>query len=902
MVLKRIAKFSVVVFLLTGLASYSFAAFKTNRIGNTKGLDSTPVADLITALNSKLSDFDNSTLESILSDSSSWLTNEDIKDLNLDLSSFGGYPLDYHELAFLTHSLASAVNDGSLTLGTSQASLQDAIDDDVVSSLCSDSDCAETSADWVHGQVSDDNFSNNVSLITASLIDDLIGSDNDYIAGYTSLVLGANSDVGISDLQSDPFFQAIVNPSGNTIPSTSEVMNAINLVADFVVPATPGSPTSSEYSAGQSAVNAFLDNSDTSSFTVADFLECYNNTETDRSGGANTCNISASQWETNSSELTYFAEAKEDIDDNITLTAAQLTNIGLDLSGLGDPVPTLALEYLSDTLDSSATLTSAWQTTINAYDVSTASLWKVAQIAAGDSNHPTSDLTVALLEDAGMTDNATTTTGATLSSLKTNITASSLTTSSSGADIDTWVISVAGFASGTTLSEITTATGNGWDLSMYADATSYDGWTTSADDFNSYYDCHGSYESLTGGLDSCELSLEDWDAVNSLASASSADDLTSDDIEGILSASGTTDNSSAFGDLSNLTSLESDYIKDCMGTSVTSSALTSCVTSATSTTVPIFKIAQKVSGDLTGAITVSELQNTGLETLEAASDNESVIDFLNQSKCGTNNNQSCIDYVFGNNCGSGGTSACASTSDISSGSSATQSEVLAYVRNAVLKYSKRVVDVAALPTGQSGSRCSSITISAPHPCGSSNPAYTCTGLSGWTFNDNGGSGTLTKSEAPISGNLSAKVRVKRKAWYGGSAYQRDLTVGISLTSASSSDTTYSYTWQSYGVSAGSMRGAMGLCSGTVLSWSSASSANKTSTSHGSLYPSSDQSNPGSSFSGGIGRFYYFGSNVCNGYNVGYLNPCCGQGDSCSGGGTKYLWSTARVLCRTQVCN
>ena len=170
--------------------------------------------------------------------------------------------------------------------------------------------------------------------------------------------------------------------------------------------------------------------------------------------------------------------------------------------------------------------------------------------------------------------------------------------------------------SGTTLSEIGTATGNGWDLSMYADATSYDGWTTSADDFNSYYDCHGSYDSLTGGLDSCDLSLEDWNAVNALASASSADDLTSDDLEGIISASGTTDNSSAFGDLTNLTSLESDYIKDCMGSTVTSSALTTCVTSATSTSVPIFKIAQKVSGDLSGAITVSELQNTGLETLE----------------------------------------------------------------------------------------------------------------------------------------------------------------------------------------------------------------------------------------------------------------------------------------------
>ena len=89
------------------------------------------------------------------------------------------------------------------------------------------------------------------------MIDDLISSDSDFVAGYTSPVLSANSDVGLPDLQTDPFFQAIVNPSGNTIPSTSEVMNAINLLADFVVPETPGSSTSSEYSAGQSAVNAF---------------------------------------------------------------------------------------------------------------------------------------------------------------------------------------------------------------------------------------------------------------------------------------------------------------------------------------------------------------------------------------------------------------------------------------------------------------------------------------------------------------------------------------------------------------------------------------------------------------------------------------------------------------------
>ena len=899
MAFKKLVKFSMMVFLLTGLASYSLAAFKTSRVGNAKGLVSTPVADLITALNSKLSDFDNSTLASILSDSSSWLTNEDIKDLNLDLSSFGGYPLDQHELAFLTHSLASAVNGGTLTLGTSQASLQDAIDDDVVSSLCLDSDCAETSADWVHGQVSDDNFTNNVSLLTATLIDDLISSDSDYMTGYTSLVLGANSDVGIADLQTDPFFQAIVNPSGNTIPSTSEVMNAINLLADFVVPATPGSPTSSEYSAGQSVVNAFLDNSDTSSFTVADFLECYNNTESDRSGGANTCNITSAQWESNSSELTYFAEAKEDLDDNLTLTAAQLTNVGLDLSDLGDPVPTLALEYLSDTLDSSATLTSAWQTTIDAYDVSTASLWKVAQIAAGDSDHPTSDLTIALLEDAGMTDNATTTTGATLSSLKTNITASSLTTSSSGADIDTWVISVAGFASGTTLSEITTATGNGWDLSMYADATSYDGWTTSADDFNSYYDCHGSYDSLTGGLDSCDLSLEDWNAVNALASASSPSDLTTDDLEGILSAAGTSDADNAFGDLTSLTSVESDYLKDCMGDNTSSTKLSSCVEDAGTVTVPVYNIAKKIEGDYTASLTVTDLTNAGMDTYDTASGNENLVTFLGLNACGSNGTSACSE-ILTSVCGSDGTSECGDKTLVSSGTSATQAEVLSYIKSAALAYTKKKVDDATIAAA-SGQRCSSLSIPAPAPCGGVNPAFTCTGLSGWTYADNSQTGTLSKSNLSISGNVYAKVRIKRKAWWGGSAYQRDRSVQITLTAASSSDTTYAYGTQDYGLTINACKHAQTNCTsggGTVMSWNSLP-ANQRKTDSSYFYPDSNTTSwtrYGCIYAGSTcydltlnssGRFPNVDepwNHVSSGFGSGY-----GQ-DSC------------RVRCRTTACN
>ena len=761
MIFKRLAKFSVVVFLLTGLASYSFAAFKTNRIGNTKGLASTPVADLITALNSKLSDFDNSTLASILSDSSSWLTNEDIKDLNLDLSSFGGYPLDQHELAFLTHSLASAVNDGSLTLGTSQASLQDAIDDDVVSSLCSDSDCAETSADWVHGQVSDDNFTNNVSLLTASLIDDLISSDSDFVAGYTSLVLGANSDVGISDLQTDPFFQAIVNPSGNTIPSTSEVMNAINLLADFVVPETPGSPTSSEYSAGQSAVNAFLDNSDTNSFTVADFLECYNNSETDRSGGANTCNISASQWETNSSELTYFAEAKEDIDDNITLTAAQLTNIGLDLSGLGDPVPSLALDYLSDTLDSSATLTSAWQTTINAYDVSTASLWKVAQIAAGDSDHPTSDLTVALLESAGMTDNATTTTGVSLSNLQSSITTSSLTTASSGSDIDAWVIGVAGFSTTTSLSDITTATDNGWDKYLYADASKLTGWTNSESDWDDFYECYSSSDANTGGDSDCSLSSSGWDAINAAITAISdnSSTISGSNIDTILSSTETTAHD--YFDSSN--SVMVDYVNQCIsGATNGTTAVTNCVTSGTNADfkkkIKAFQIGKIVATN-SGSYSSSSITANLLGQVGVPSNSKSVIS--------------------SNNCGTSGTSSCLSklktallSSDLTAAS--TPAEVTAKVNELMLAEMKVVANNTSIPTPTTTpvSGCStSYNMPLPDPCGHSQ--WTCTkqsGPSSWTIS---GTNLVVPDNNTSTGTQSVTIRMALGIYTP--AYTKDVT-------------------------------------------------------------------------------------------------------------------------------
>ena len=506
MAFKKLLKLSFVVFLLAGIANHSLAAFKTNRIGNTKGLVSTPVADLLTALNSKLSDFDNSSLATILTDPSSWLTNEDIKDLNLDLSSFGGYPLDKHELAYLTFKLATAVNDGSLTLGTSQSSFQNAITDNVVNSCSSSTSCDETSADWVHGEVSDDNFSTTsmVNLITTSMLDDLISGDSNYVEGYTSKVLNANSAVSISDVRSDPFFQAIVNPSGSTLPEISEIMDAINRIAGFVEAEDENNITNDEYSSGQSVVNAFLENSDNVNFTSVNFLECYNNTESSRSGGSTTCNKTASAWDAESAILANFETYKQNITDNTTVTASNLTGIGLSLDQLGTPLEDWKIDYLNSILSDNATLVSDWQTTINSFDIQLAALWKIDQVASGATGHSDSDINILILDSA----------------IGNNFDSSTLLGTNSSA-------SASGFAGTSDFDNLTdpsnTAANVKSYLLTYAGYTSaqYTSWNSNSDKANftstNFVSCFDNTEdNRSGGSNACTVTASYWTTMSSV--------------------------------------------------------------------------------------------------------------------------------------------------------------------------------------------------------------------------------------------------------------------------------------------------------------------------------------------------------------------------------------------------
>lgn len=194
-----------------------------------------------------------------------------------------------------------------------------------------------------------------------------------------------------------------------------------------------------------------------------------------------------------------------------TLTLADLTELGLTTTALGSSPADWELEYLMSQLGTGASVTkSDWQTTITAYDSATAALWKLAQIAAGESGHPTSDLTIAIIEAAGGTSGVATTVGATITQLRDDVTSSGLTTSSTGTNIDDWVTEAAGFNSSTTFATVNTAVTNGYTAANYKLAEDLAGWTTSATDATHFANCKASTNSATGGSGTCSATRATW--------------------------------------------------------------------------------------------------------------------------------------------------------------------------------------------------------------------------------------------------------------------------------------------------------------------------------------------------------------------------------------------------------
>ena len=500
---KKFILYALIFGFFVGSSQLAYSAFKTGRIGGARNLVATPVVDLITALNAKLGQVQ---LSQLLSNPGQWLANSDIEVLNLNLESFGGFPLDQHELAFLTHSLATALSDNSTTLGSSQASLQSLINSSVTNGACRSSNCSETSADWVHGQVSDESFANadNVNLISATLLDDLMSGDSSHVEGYTSIVLGANSAVGIQDLRDDGFFRSISNPSGNQPPPATDIRNAINHIAGFVQPATVGAPTPAEYTAGQTLADNFLNNNDRSNFTLANFISCFNNNEAARSGGQGTCTVTSSEWDQQVTALANFNTAKSTLAGGTPLTVADLQAIPVTFGNLTTPIEEWHADYISSQLGTGDTVSlTDWQNTINSINEGVAARWKIQQVADNATGHEASDVTNHLLARAtDGTFDVVTALGAGVSKTAAGFGASSningLTSTSTPAQIQSAVLTYIGFTD-----------------PIYA------AWNGNSDRANftlaDFTACYNNNETQrSGGANACTPTAADWASASSV--------------------------------------------------------------------------------------------------------------------------------------------------------------------------------------------------------------------------------------------------------------------------------------------------------------------------------------------------------------------------------------------------
>ena len=567
-----------------------------------------------------------------------------------------------------------------------------------------------------------------------------------------------------------------------------------------------------------------------------------------------------------------------------TLTKALIDNIvGLDTSSI-DLTDSNVIDYLAGQFASLDSTTTTQPSQLTSYVVgataTNVALWKIGKMVSDSTNHPSTGLSESLIDNA--VGNSFSTSDAlaldstkTISTLRTALSGSGLGSSPTASAVQGWVGTHVGFAS----------------------ATSFTAYLANTDNANytlaQWGNCYSSADTVTGGTGNCSITSTQWQSLSALASASSASDISDSDLTNIISASNVEDSDDSFGDLASLTSVENDYLRDCMGTSVTSSSLVSCVTGATPTTVPVYNIAKKVAGDYSGTISISDVTNAGISSIDTATGAQNMLTFLNSNTCGSDGSSACSE-VLSNVCGSGNNESCGDDSVISAGSSATQAEVLSYLKSAALAYTQKQVAAATI-TSASGQRCADISIPAPHPCGKSNTLYTCTGLSGWTYNDsNNSTGTLTKADAPISGNLSAQIRVRREAWWGGSTYDKNITVNVALSSAASGDVTQTWTTQNYGRSSINCREAQKQCTaagGDILPWNDlpASQRNAGNASDNYWYPDSIVTSGYSRW----GTFYSNGVSTAtdwdlqsNGRNPGNQDPndcnvVCRSSASCS---------------------
>ena len=345
--LKKMSKWGVaasVTVALLGAGSAAYAGFSVGSIGSAKGLKATPSTDV----------FGNSLDNLILGQ----LSTEDLDSAGIDYSACGSSPLPSHVLDYLETVLSQDAEDTS-----NWQSEIDAI-----------SDCDFDAAVWQVGEANDGDAA--VTVVTASLLDDIVGTD-----GYTNAILGANSSTDISDVQA-------LFPSALATITASSVKT---MVAETVVGFS-----------SQAHANAYNSNSDKANFTRVNFEACYDSTDS-QTGGAGSCTMTSSGW-TSLQAVINIASDNSSSD----LTAANVSDIlAMDnttsASASLDTSSSLHLDYLTQCIDGSSNVVADLNSCANGFTVPKANAYKVGQIiAGGDSDYPQSDLTSSLLQDVGV--------------------------------------------------------------------------------------------------------------------------------------------------------------------------------------------------------------------------------------------------------------------------------------------------------------------------------------------------------------------------------------------------------------------------------------------------------------------------------------------------------------------
>lgn len=349
--LKKTHTIGAAAILLGGalFGTTAYAGFSVGSVGSAKSLTETPSADV----------FGNS-LDNL---KNGVLSTDDLTKAGLTFSACGSTPLADYVLDYLETQLDQSAADTS----------------DWQTDIDGITNCDKTAAEWKIGEVNDNASGHSASDLTASMFDEAIESD-----GYTSSILGADSTKSISDVQA-------LFPSALSSVNTSSIKT---LIAETVV----GFDTSAQ-------ADAFIGNSDSANFTLADFKACYDDTNSN-SGGATSCSITSSSWSS--------IQLAQNIADNSSssiLTAANVSDLlaisGATQNSLISTSNSKHLDYLSDCIAGASDATAQLSTCNTGFTTAKISAFEIAKIVGSASGYPSSDLTVSKITATGALSDST---------------------------------------------------------------------------------------------------------------------------------------------------------------------------------------------------------------------------------------------------------------------------------------------------------------------------------------------------------------------------------------------------------------------------------------------------------------------------------------------------------------